>query len=126
MSSIKISFLVLLGIVIGCKARSAFLINRSPAVGASVAKPGDIILSSSRIQVMDKGKRLVFSRWRFSSADQKNLYLIYEESYTRQKDKPDLLDKKKFPLAESVDLNEFQLNIYRLTPKEMIYKIVRK
>ncbi|RME89141.1 MAG: hypothetical protein D6767_08970 [Candidatus Hydrogenedentota bacterium] len=113
--------------IFSCKSKStrAYVDRKSPK-SAAVAKSGEVIAGSSKIEYVDGKKRLVFRKWKFAGSNGKKVYFIYEEYYFRLKTKPDLSQKKEFPVADTIELPRFNVKVYRLTKNQIIYQVEEK
>ncbi len=116
-------FFILFSVACG-SSKEKFLINRSlPEKEYSTLKTGGVLVSSSRV-IRESGRdRIILSYWRFLSADKKKVTLQYEEYYENIKKKPDLEDKKQFPLDKNLVLDTYKVVIYRLQPDKITYQV---
>ena len=118
------SFLVM------CKSNSQFLLKvERPNDEISMARAGDVIISTSKAERSFNKNRVVYIFWRFVSADKKAIKMSYEEYYNNLKEKPDLKDEKLLAYEKEKNsflLENFELVVYELKPDNMIYLVKRK
>ena len=113
-----------------CKSNSQFLLKvERPNDEISMARAGDVIISTSKAERSFNKNRVVYIFWRFVSADKKAIKMSYEEYYNNLKEKPDLKDEKLLAYEKEKNsflLENFELVVYELKPDNMIYLVKRK
>ena len=89
------------------------------------AKLGDVIVSHGGIKKSSGKSKSTFVYWRLLKIEPNSNSIIfnYEEYYDLMKDRPDLTEERKFEIKEKLSLDQYELVLYQVSSKNIIYQV---
>lgn len=105
-----------------------FIVKRpKPTREYAVGTANSVLVSSSEVEFLTEGQRVVFRYYRFKKADNEKVYIEYQEFYNRVDETPDLVESRTFDVKNpQADLGDFILEIYELKTDAIVYTIREK
>ena len=108
-----------------CKQNQVLLNKPMPNSEIARAKLGDVIVSHGHVKKSSGKAKSAFVYWRLLKIepDSNSIIFNYEEYYDFMKDKPDLAEKRKFEIKEKLSLDQYELVLYQVSSKNIIYQV---
>ncbi len=124
MSIMKRTFILTVALAFAACSGGYYIKRTLPDTRYSRVAQGEIVMSISGIRLVGSEKRLVYRQWKFAGADEKTVFLSYEEYYDSLKEKPDLTEEMKLIITENaVSFAGYRLDIFELSATQISYYI---
>ena len=110
------------------KVKKTYLYQKkTQSAELSIANLKDILFSETQVIKERKKTKITYRYWRFNGASKDGVAIQFEEHYQAVKVKPDLIDIQKYKYESgSISLRRHTINIFKLNPTKMVYKVKTK